>query len=904
MIPKKLQIKNFLSYGPETSIIDFSNYHLICLSGKNGHGKSALLDAMTWAIWGQARKTTGTSKADEGLVHLGQKHMLVIFEFEVQGQCFKVRREFIKTKSKPYSALDFGVVKDESTFITMTDKTIKATQEKIEKTIGISYDSFINSAFLRQGQANEFSKKSAKERKEVLASILQLEQFEIVKKSATEKNKQIQQAILQKESIIDRINQDIEQLKQALQDHQVILTELKNITEQETNYTKKQADFESKKQTLLEQQKQFDFLQLQINEKTKQHQQLKEEYETIQKAFTSIQQQTPSLHPEKIEAELKSLQEKIKKHQVKLNKRLELKEQYLLLQEKNHTLSEKIAQQQNQALQKLEIDKHVTQTQMHTLQQRTQQHKQEIDQVSTNIADLQTKLAEKLQDQKNIKEILCKIDKTAKEYETCKSTYQTLLATSTHIQQKINEVEQKKQLTFTNQEPCCPLCEQNLSTSRKKFLAQKLEKNTQQLHEELATIKTSIRPVKTDIENFEKQIYQQQDILQQAAHITSAIQSMKKEIEHLQHQQILHQQHQKTTEKERIEIIQQLAVLQKLQEKYQQNPPCDTQLLTTYQTVIKKIDALKQTAQKLAYNKEEHEKDHAQMMLLETEWQKYQQHQKDITLQKQRTEHMQLIKKQQADIEQIIISYHDQQKPLNTAATQLTEIERQLASIKADIQALLQNKTELLHKKGALDSQAAKQKTLQKEVIELTKQLTILQQEACDYAEIMKALGKDGLQALLIEEAVPEIEQEANLLLAQLTNNQTQIFIESLRDLKKGGSKETLDIKISDAVGLRPYEMFSGGEAFRIDFALRIAISKLLARRAGTSLQTLIIDEGFGSQDEEGLQLIMDSIYKIQDNFAKVIVVSHLPDLKEQFPVHFHIQKKASGSTITISEQG
>jgi exonuclease SbcC len=98
--------------------------------------------------------------------------------------------------------------------------------------------------------------------------------------------------------------------------------------------------------------------------------------------------------------------------------------------------------------------------------------------------------------------------------------------------------------------------------------------------------------------------------------------------------------------------------------------------------------------------------------------------------------------------------------------------------------------------------------------------------------------------------------------------------------------------------------MFSGGEAFRIDFALRIAISKLLARRAGTALQTLIIDEGFGSQDDDGLQLIMDSILKIQDNFAKVIIVSHLPSMKEQFPVQFVVQKKSSGSTVTVVEQG
>jgi exonuclease SbcC len=173
-----------------------------------------------------------------------------------------------------------------------------------------------------------------------------------------------------------------------------------------------------------------------------------------------------------------------------------------------------------------------------------------------------------------------------------------------------------------------------------------------------------------------------------------------------------------------------------------------------------------------------------------------------------------------------------------------------------------------------------------------------------DYFAIATATGKDGIQALLIEDAIPEIEQEANHLLAKLTDNQTHIFIESLRDLKKGGTKETLDIKISDTMGIRPYELFSGGEAFRIDFALRIAISKLLARRSGTALQTLIIDEGFGSQDEEGLAHIMDAIYKIQEDFAKIIIVSHLATMKEQFPTHFVIEKGPQGSIITVLENG
>jgi exonuclease SbcC len=215
-----------------------------------------------------------------------------------------------------------------------------------------------------------------------------------------------------------------------------------------------------------------------------------------------------------------------------------------------------------------------------------------------------------------------------------------------------------------------------------------------------------------------------------------------------------------------------------------------------------------------------------------------------------------------------------------------------------------QSKESLIHERGALENERAKLTALEKEKLECQNNIAQVTTQIDNLQAIAMATGKDGIQALLIQDVLPDIEQEANELLAKLTDNQAQIFIESLRDLKKGGSKETLDINISDNMGIRPYEMFSGGEAFRIDFALRIALSKILARRAGTSLQTLIIDEGFGSQDEEGLAHIMDALYKIQDDFAKIIVVSHLPAMKDQFPVHFLVEKKPLGSVISVVEQG
>ena len=75
------------------------------------------------------------------------------------------------------------------------------------------------------------------------------------------------------------------------------------------------------------------------------------------------------------------------------------------------------------------------------------------------------------------------------------------------------------------------------------------------------------------------------------------------------------------------------------------------------------------------------------------------------------------------------------------------------------------------------------------------------------------------------------------------------VRFETQRLTQKGDASETLEIRICDEFGERAYEMFSGGEAFRINFAVRIAFSKLLARRAGARLRSLFIDEGFGTQD-------------------------------------------------------
>jgi exonuclease SbcC len=168
------------------------------------------------------------------------------------------------------------------------------------------------------------------------------------------------------------------------------------------------------------------------------------------------------------------------------------------------------------------------------------------------------------------------------------------------------------------------------------------------------------------------------------------------------------------------------------------------------------------------------------------------------------------------------------------------------------------------------------------------------------YEELRLAFGKKGVPALIIEAAIPEIEDEANHLLTKITSGRMHVRFDTQRETVKGDTVETLEIRIADELGTRPYENYSGGEQFRVNFAIRIALSKLLARRAGAQLQTLVIDEGFGALDSSGRDKLVEAINAVQDDFQRILVITHLDELKDAFPARIEITKTANGSQIEV----
>ncbi|MFC3802678.1 AAA family ATPase [Cohnella sp. GCM10012308] len=185
---------------------------------------------------------------------------------------------------------------------------------------------------------------------------------------------------------------------------------------------------------------------------------------------------------------------------------------------------------------------------------------------------------------------------------------------------------------------------------------------------------------------------------------------------------------------------------------------------------------------------------------------------------------------------------------------------------------------------GGIKAALAALEADQQERNRLSAELVPKSQRWARYQTLIKAYGRDGIPALIIENAVPQLERIANEILGQMSKGKHYVRFETQRELKtRAGLSETLDILIGDWSAERPYETFSGGEQLRIDYAIRFALAELLAQRAGSKVEWLTIDEGLGSQDAEHRALVLDAIKSVAGRFRKVLFITHIEDAQAAF---------------------
>ncbi|NES71452.1 MAG: ATP-binding cassette family protein, partial [Okeania sp. SIO2D1] len=241
----------------------------------------------------------------------------------------------------------------------------------------------------------------------------------------------------------------------------------------------------------------------------------------------------------------------------------------------------------------------------------------------------------------------------------------------------------------------------------------------------------------------------------------------------------------------------------------------------------------------------------------------------------------------------------------NQQLEQTPDAEEKILFLDKKIQDRRRQLDEQLGSLGKVQQQLQHLEKLKVQTSQQLEQLKTAKRQYRIYQELSLAFGKKGIQALMIENILPQLEAETNQILARLSANQLHIQFVTQKATKgsKKNSKwiDTLDILIADTQGTRPYETYSGGEAFRVNFAIRLALSKLLAQRSGTALQLLIIDEGFGTQDAEGCDRLIAAINAISSDFSCILTVTHIPHFKEAFQARIEVSKTPQGSQIMLS---
>ena len=163
------------------------------------------------------------------------------------------------------------------------------------------------------------------------------------------------------------------------------------------------------------------------------------------------------------------------------------------------------------------------------------------------------------------------------------------------------------------------------------------------------------------------------------------------------------------------------------------------------------------------------------------------------------------------------------------------------------------------------------------------------------YSRLASAFGRSGLQATIVKRAQEAVTTNANATLSRLTNGAWQV------ELKENAQKTELEILARDLsrpnTSPRPFVFLSGGEKFRVAISLAVGIGQSVS--GGRTVDTLIIDEGFGALDEVNRGLLISELSRLSEEVlqgGRVIVVSHQNDVCEEFASRYHVFEDTDGT--------
>ena len=861
MIPQRLSVRNFLCYRENVPTLDFQGIHVACLCGQNGHGKSALLDAVTWCLWGEAR-----GKTQDDLISYGAAECRVELEFLSRDTSYRVIRSRSRAggrRRQGVSDLQFQVLGSDAA-IAITGDHIRETQAKIEQTIGMDYDAFINSAFLLQGRADEFTNKTPADRKAVLSKILGLEAYDRIQERARQRLDEGKSSSSEIEGSLGRMRSDLENIG----DPAIELAEVKMRLDDVNRQTE-------------ESRGRVEGLRAQVGE-----------LDSLRESLTEL-----GVNITGIRSDIEQLESALSASQRRLRGYLDLiqeadpirqgSERLILARHRLETLEEargrydQLGESKNQLQRSIDTSRTLLEAKIAQLIRRVHVELGPKAGAETELAGQLAQVQQRLngldQEKVQVAGLRDRLTKTSTAIGEAQGTAERYLVEGKELAAKLEFLEKSG-----GGEAVCPLCQTSLGHDGCTALSHTYTTDIQAKRNLYRQNQQRLKQLETEKTDMEREWGQRDQAL------TTSLREGQSKLQELESRIQESREAQKTLDEERKQV------------QAAQSSLASGDFASAEQSELK---AIEDQIQSLGYDDEARQQSYAETReLAHFEERQGQLTQAEASLpaeQESLARTQDILNRRRIDLEQA----QERRTTGEQSISELPQLQTGLKAAESGLAELESTRQTTTARLGYLDGEVRRLQSLRREVSRDSARLTALKEDEGIYQELVTAFGRQGIQAMLIETVVPRLEEEANLLLGRMTDNRMQVKLETQRERRSGRGDpiETLEINVSDELGPRSYEMYSGGEAFRVNLSLRIALSKVLAQRMGAPLPTLFIDEGFGSQDAAGRERILDVISAIENDFDKIIVVTHLDDMKDVFPVRIEVQKGDDGSTFWIS---
>ncbi|GAB2575049.1 AAA family ATPase [Gracilibacillus alcaliphilus] len=785
---------------------------------------------------------------------------------------------------------------------------------------------------------------------------LQRQQGQQQEQELTKQIKQLQETYIQEQQLLDYFEEHQQLLKQ--QEELAARQDMVNRQQQQLEWAKKaerirpaEQSAKTREQEWYEQVQKLKQLKGQQLKKDQHYQQVKESYDHEKKRDqerTDLQfklkkqqellaqmDQFQAIYQEmiKIEEDLAKKQEVIQAKETQLEKLDQCKEQVYQDRETLQTLKEQLFELRQHLEQLKQDQKQIEEleTVFQSQQQLTEQrglHQQQLSEVQSEWKK-QEKIAKELEQQQkaHLASFLASQLESGQECPVCGSLEHPHPAQSEAFLQTNRQQEEQQQLLRKLQEK---LRKAELAVIESKQQIQAGQEQMERLQEQVLTNdQSAIKQRKQQIEGHWKQrqqTYQQLEAQQQ--HVEQRLQANQQQLAvmddikqqlketeqaskvlndqrlqyHARYQQMKQQlpdeaisveEFQQQVEQLEAQVHQEIAAWDKLQEQLEQATADKNKIDTAHNEAVKYHDQLK--------GKWEEAEAQLADLLKQSDFSSIEDYQKAL-----------MDTKQQQTLEADIQTYQQDQ---NFVHNRLEAVQLQvegkekpdLSILDVRIQALSEKKDGLNKTLQFIDIQLEQLQTTITQTKQLAADRALLEKEYLHVGELADLARGDNSARLSFERFVlstflDEILLQANIRLSQMTDHRFQLLRSEA--LAKRGAQSGLDLEVLDHYTgkQRSVKTLSGGEGFKTALSLALGMSDIVQTHAGgVQLDTLFIDEGFGTLDEVSLEQAIKCLKDLQQDHRTIGVISHVAQLKEEIKAKLIIETSPTGSRAAFS---